>query len=108
LQENGQERRCTQNFNEQAMPPIHSYPMTILQGFAWFLIFQCVGEAVAIDGISAFAALIAAVTGMIGALSAKDLFDQLRIDSPALRGLVLGTASHGIGAARAMQVRVYP
>ena len=41
---------------------------------------------------------------MIGALSAKYLFDLLRIDSPAIRGFALGTASHGIGAARAMQV----
>jgi putative effector of murein hydrolase len=48
--------------------------------------------------------VFAVITGMIGALSAKYLFDLLRIDSPAIRGFALGTASHGIGAARAMQV----
>ena len=44
------------------------------------------------------------MTGMVGALSAKYLFDLLRIDSWAVRGFALGTASHGIGAARALQV----
>jgi putative effector of murein hydrolase len=37
-------------------------------------------------------------------LSAKYLFDLLRIDAWAVRGFALGTASHGIGAARALQV----
>ena len=62
------------------------------------------GIAERIDGIPALAAVFAVVTGMIGALSAKYLFDLLRIDSPAVRGFALGTSSHGIGAARAMQV----
>ena len=62
------------------------------------------GIAERIDGIPALAAVFAVVTGMIGALSAKYLFDLLRIGSPAVRGFALGTSSHGIGAARAMQV----
>lgn len=62
------------------------------------------GVAEQIGGIPALAAVFAVITGMIGALSAKYLFDLLRIDSPAIRGFALGTASHGIGAARAMQV----
>lgn len=62
------------------------------------------GIAERIDGIPALAAVFAVVTGMIGALSAKYLFDHFRIDSPAVRGFALGTASHGIGAARAIQV----
>jgi putative effector of murein hydrolase len=37
-------------------------------------------------------------------VSAKYLFDALRITSPEVRGFALGTASHGIGAARAMHV----
>ena len=32
------------------------------------------------------------------------LFDLLRIDSWAVRGFSIGTACHGIGAARALQV----
>ena len=62
------------------------------------------GIAERIDGIPALAAVFAVITGMIGALSAKYLFDRLGIYSPAVRGFALGTASHGIGAARAMQV----
>ena len=44
------------------------------------------------------------ITGMVGAVSAKLLFDLLRIDSWAVRGFAIGPASHGIGAARALQV----
>lgn len=62
------------------------------------------GIAERVGGIPALAAVFAVVTGMLGALSAKYLFDRLGIDSPAVRGFALGTASHGIGAARAMQV----
>ena len=53
---------------------------------------------------AALAAVFAVITGMVGALSAKYLFNLLRIDSWAVRGFALGTASHGIGAARALQV----
>ncbi|MBM3409196.1 MAG: LrgB family protein [Betaproteobacteria bacterium] len=62
------------------------------------------GVAERIGGIPALAAVFAVITGMIGALSAKYLFDRIGIHSPAVRGFALGTASHGIGAARAMQV----
>jgi predicted murein hydrolase (TIGR00659 family) len=66
------------------------------------------GIAEKIGGIPALAAVFAVVTGMVGALFGKYLFDALRIpkDSPgwAARGFALGTASHGIGAARALQV----
>jgi putative effector of murein hydrolase len=44
------------------------------------------------------------VTGLVGALSGKYLFNLLGIDSWAVRGFALGTASHGIGAARSHQV----
>ena len=49
-------------------------------------------------------AVFAVLTGMVGALSAKALFGLLRIDDWTVRGFALGTTSHGIGAARAMQV----
>jgi predicted murein hydrolase (TIGR00659 family) len=62
------------------------------------------GIADRIGGVPALAAVFAVLTGLVGALSAKYLFDLLRIDSWAARGFALGTASHGIGAARAMQV----
>jgi predicted murein hydrolase (TIGR00659 family) len=61
-----------------------------------------------IGGIPALSAVFAVLTGMIGALSGKYLFDLLRIgkDSAgyAARGFGLGTAAHGIGAARALHV----
>lgn len=62
------------------------------------------GIAEQLGGIPALAAAFAVLTGMVGAVSAKYLFDALRIASPAVRGFALGTASHGLGAARALQV----
>ena len=62
------------------------------------------GIADRIGGVPTLAAVFAVLTGMVGALSGKYLFNLLRIDSWAVRGFALGTASHGIGAARALQV----
>ncbi len=66
------------------------------------------GIADKIGGIPALAAVFAVITGMVGALSAKYLFAALNIPTdPAgwmARGFSLGTAAHGIGAARALQV----
>ena len=66
------------------------------------------GVAEKIGGIPALAAVFAVVTGMVGALSGKYLFDALGIGTDTTgwmaRGFALGTAAHGIGAARAMQV----
>ncbi|MEJ8855046.1 LrgB family protein [Variovorax robiniae] len=61
-----------------------------------------------IGGIPALSAVFAVLTGMVGALTGKYLFDLLRIatDSTGMsaRGFALGTAAHGIGAARALHV----
>ena len=62
------------------------------------------GIAEKIGGIPALAAVFAVLTGLVGAVSGKYVFDALRIRSPAIRGFALGTAAHGIGAARALQV----
>jgi putative effector of murein hydrolase len=62
------------------------------------------GLADRLGGVPAMAAVFAVLTGMVGALSAKALFGLLRIDDWSVRGFALGTTSHGIGAARAMQV----
>jgi putative effector of murein hydrolase len=66
------------------------------------------GVAEKIGGVPALAAVFAVLTGMVGALSGKYLFDALGIgaDAPGwmARGFALGTAAHGIGAARALQV----
>lgn len=66
------------------------------------------GLAEKIGGIPALAAVFAVLTGLVGALSGKYLFDLLGVPTTAtgwpVRGFALGTASHGIGAARALQV----
>lgn len=66
------------------------------------------GIAERIGGIPALAAVFAVVTGMVGALSGKALFALLGIDTTTAgwmaRGFAMGTAAHGIGAARALQV----
>jgi len=66
------------------------------------------GVAEKIGGIPALAAVFAVLTGLVGALTGKYLFDLLRIPVTAeglvARGFAMGTAAHGIGAARALQV----
>ncbi|MDE2615535.1 MAG: LrgB family protein [Burkholderiales bacterium] len=66
------------------------------------------GVAEKIGGIPALAAVFAVLTGIIGALSGKYLFELLRIPTSQAgwmaRGFALGTTSHGLGAARALQV----
>ena len=66
------------------------------------------GIAEQLGGIPALAAVCAVVTGLVGAVSGKYIFDLLRIGRDpagwAARGFALGTAAHGIGAARALQV----
>ena len=66
------------------------------------------GIAEKIGGIPALAAVFAVITGLVGALAGKYLFDALRIPTTttgwAARGFALGTAAHGLGAARALQV----
>ena len=66
------------------------------------------GVAQQIGGIPALAAVFAVLTGMVGAISGKYIFDWVGIGRDGQgwmqRGFALGTAAHGIGAARAMQV----
>jgi len=66
------------------------------------------GLAEKAGGIPALAAVFAVLTGLVGALSGKYLFDALGVPRDGagwpVRGYALGTASHGIGAARALQV----
>jgi predicted murein hydrolase (TIGR00659 family) len=62
------------------------------------------GIADRIGGVPALAAVFAVLTGVVGAVSGKFLFDRLRISDRTVRGFALGTAAHGIGSARALQV----
>jgi putative effector of murein hydrolase len=62
------------------------------------------GVAEALGGVPALAAVFAVLTGLLGAIVGKYLFDALGLRRMAVRGFALGTAAHGIGAARAWQV----
>lgn len=57
-----------------------------------------------LGGIPALTAVLVISTGIVGAISARFLFNLLRIANPEIRGFALGLASHGIGTARAIQV----
>jgi predicted murein hydrolase (TIGR00659 family) len=50
-----------------------------------------------LGGIPALTAAMVIGTGIFGAVTAKYLFDLLRIESHAARGFALGLASHGVG-----------
>jgi predicted murein hydrolase (TIGR00659 family) len=62
------------------------------------------GIAEKIGGLPSLTAVLVVSTGIVGAASARFLFDALRITDPTVRGFALGTAAHGIGTARAFQV----
>ena len=89
-----------------AMAWAFGLPMDVLRSLAPKSVTAPVAMGIAerIGGVPALAAVFAVITGMVGALSAKYLFDALGIRDWAVRGFALGTASHGIGAARALQV----
>lgn len=61
-----------------------------------------------IGGVPALSAAFTLIAGLTGALSAKYLYALLRVPVTQAgwmaRGFALGTASHGIGASRALQV----
>ena len=44
------------------------------------------------------------ITGVIGNMSAEFICKMFRIKSPISRGLAIGTASHAVGTARAMEL----
>ena len=89
-----------------AMAWAFGLPLDVLRSLAPKSVTAPVAMGIAerIGGVPALAAVFAVITGMVGALSAKYLFDALGIRDWAVRGFALGTASHGIGAARALQV----
>lgn len=57
-----------------------------------------------LGGMPALTAVLVISTGIVGAVTARCLFDLLRIADPEARGFALGLAAHGIGTARAIQV----
>ena len=57
-----------------------------------------------LGGLPSLTAVLVISTGILGAILGPYLLDLLRIKDKAARGLAMGTASHGIGTARAIQV----
>ena len=57
-----------------------------------------------LGGLPSLTAVMVLLTGVFGAMLGPPLLNLLRIKSWAARGLAVGTASHGIGRARALQV----
>ena len=62
------------------------------------------GIAERIGGIPTLTAVLVIITGILGAIGARYVFDAIGVRDPAIRGFSIGVASHGIGAARAFQV----
>lgn len=62
------------------------------------------GVAEKIGGIPSLTAVIVIITGIIGAVGGRKLYQFLRIDDHAIQGFAMGVAAHGIGTARAFQV----
>lgn len=57
-----------------------------------------------IGGVPSLTAALVIATGIIGAMFGPLVLDLLRVKDWRARGLAMGTASHGIGTARALQV----
>ena len=62
------------------------------------------GVSEALGGEVSITVAVIIVTGILGNVIAESLFRLLRIRHPVAKGLALGTASHAIGTARAMEM----
>lgn len=57
-----------------------------------------------LGGLPSLTAVLVILTGILGAMMGSALFDRLGVRWWPARGVAIGTASHGIGTARALQV----
>lgn len=57
-------------------------------------------------GIPSVAAVVVIVVGIFGGITGPFVLDKLGITSKIARGLALGSAAHGIGTARAMELGI--
>ncbi len=62
------------------------------------------GIAEQLGGLPSLTAVLVISTGILGAIIGPYVLNLFSIKDQAARGLAMGTASHGIGTARAMQV----
>jgi putative effector of murein hydrolase len=63
-----------------------------------------IGIAQGLGGSPTLAAVLVLLTGITGALVVTPLFNAMGLTDWRARGLAVGTAAHGIGTARALQV----
>jgi len=57
-----------------------------------------------LGGLPSLTAVLVILTGILGAMIGPGILNLLRISDWSARGVAIGTASHGIGTARAFQV----
>ncbi|GGO90224.1 LrgB family protein [Nocardioides phosphati] len=57
----------------------------------------------AIGGLPALTAVLAIVTGIVGAVAGPAVLDLVRVRDRRARGLAIGASSHGIGTSRALR-----
>lgn len=53
-------------------------------------------------GVTALAAVLTVLTGVLGAVAGPWLLNALHVSDPRVRGLALGVSSHGIGTSQAL------
>jgi predicted murein hydrolase (TIGR00659 family) len=62
------------------------------------------GVAEKIGGLPSLTAVMVMLTGILGATTARFIFNAMKIEEHSVRGFSVGVTSHGIGTARAFQV----
>lgn len=62
------------------------------------------GIAEKIGGLPSLTAVMVMLTGILGAATARFIFNWMKVEDHDVRGFALGVTSHGIGTARAFQV----
>ncbi|MFR2775164.1 MAG: LrgB family protein [Anaerostipes sp.] len=63
-----------------------------------------IGISEELNGIVTITVAVIIITGILGNVIADGIFRLFRIKNPLAKGLALGTASHAIGTARAMEM----
>ena len=62
------------------------------------------GVSEELGGIVTITVAVIIITGVLGNMTADVVYRVFRIKEPVAKGLALGTASHAIGAAKAMEM----
>ncbi len=63
-----------------------------------------IGISEELGGFPSITAAVIIITGILGNVTAEGLLKLFRISNPVAKGLAIGTASHAIGTAKAMEI----